>query len=171
MFKELKTRRLILKNINMDDIDFIYQEFTDDFINKYLFDAEPLTNLDESKDLIEFYLNTMKYNNHRYILVSENDQKIGTIGFHNYNQETKTIEIGYDLQAAYNHQGYMTEALEAMITYLKETLDINHIHAVIYKDNQASIKLVTSFGFKPYGNKIEWFRDKPYDHNIYRLDI
>jgi ribosomal-protein-alanine N-acetyltransferase len=83
MFKELITQRLTLKNIDMNDINFMYQQFSDDFINQYLFDAEPLNSLDEAKELIEFYLNTVEYNNHRYIIINENNKKIGTIGFHN----------------------------------------------------------------------------------------
>lgn len=171
MFKELKTKRLTLKNISMDDIDFMYQQFSDDFINQYLFDAEPLANLDEAKELIEFYLNTVQYYNHRYILMNEENEKIGTIGFHNYNNDSKTVDIGYDLRKPYNHQGYMKEALETMLIYMKDALDLKYVQAVIYKDNQPSIKLVSSFGFKPHGTKIETFRNEPYEHIIYQLEM
>lgn len=171
MFKELKTEHLTLKNIGMEDVDFMYHQFSDDFINTYLYDAEPLNNLDEAKDLIDFYLNTVQHNNHRYILINQDHKKIGTIGFHNHNNDTKTIDIGYDLQKNYNHQGYMKEALEAMLIYMKEVLDIKYINAVIYKDNIASINLVSSLEFKPNGTKTEWFREKPYEHMVYQLEI
>lgn len=171
MFKGLKTKRCTLKNIDINDIDFIYLQFSDGFINQYLFDDEPLNSLDEAKELIEFYLNTVKYNNHRYIIINENNEKIGTIGFHNYDPEAKTIDIGYDLQKTFNHQGYMSEALNVMLLYMKKTIDIKYVQAVIYKDNLVSIKLVKAFGFESFGSKVEWFREQPYDHVIYRLRI
>ena len=42
LFKELETDRLILKNISPEDNEFIYTLFSNDQVNKYLFDAEPL---------------------------------------------------------------------------------------------------------------------------------
>ncbi|MDY5913256.1 MAG: hypothetical protein SPJ62_14890 [Inconstantimicrobium porci] len=49
MFKELETKRLILKNIGYDDVDFMYKEFSTDLVNTYLYDAEPVSSIDEAK--------------------------------------------------------------------------------------------------------------------------
>ncbi len=34
LFNELETERLFLKNINIDDKDFIFSQFSDDVVNK-----------------------------------------------------------------------------------------------------------------------------------------
>jgi RimJ/RimL family protein N-acetyltransferase len=65
----------------------------------------------------------------------------------------------------------MREALKKMLLYIKKTIDVKYVQAVIYKDNQASKKLVESFGFTPFGQKIEWFRNQPYNHIIYRMKL
>ena len=171
MYKELKTKRLTFKNINHDDIDFIYNQFSNDFINQYLFDAEPLTSKEGAKEIIDFYLHTVIHKNHRYILINEHQEKIGTIGFHSYDDANQTIGIGYDLLPAYQHQGYMTEALKELLDYLSKDFHIKHIQATIYPENHASIQLVKRFGFKPFGVKTEWFREKPYEHVIYQLSF
>lgn len=44
-FCNLETERLILKNIAQEDRNFIFSQFSDDVVNKYLFDAEPLTDI------------------------------------------------------------------------------------------------------------------------------
>ena len=41
LFKNIETDRLVLKNIAIDDRNFIFNHFSDDVVNKYLFDAEP----------------------------------------------------------------------------------------------------------------------------------
>lgn len=171
MFKELTTRRLKFKNINNDDVDFMYEQFSNDFINQYLFDAPPVKNRQEAKEIIEFYLNTNHLKNHRYILINEDNQKIGTIGFHSFLEEEKSISIGYDLKKEFNKQGYMAEALEELLKYLKEELHVHIFEATIYPSNEASKKLVEKFNFIPYGKKIEIMNDVAYEHIIYRLKV
>ena len=168
MHQSLKTERLILKNIDFEDTEFIYQQFTNDFINKYLFDAEPFTSIDEAKDLINFYTYNPSDMNHRYILLNDSLEKMGTLGFHNYQKENHTIDIGYDLREEYNNKGYMREALNELINYLENDLKIHAIHACIYKENSRSISLVESLGFTLDGTKNEWFRNEAYEHFIYK---
>ena len=42
LFHEIETERLLLKNISYEDREFILNEFSNNSINRYLFDAEPL---------------------------------------------------------------------------------------------------------------------------------
>lgn len=167
MHHSLHTDRLTLKNIDHSDTEFIYEMFSNDFINQYLFDAEPLTSLDEAKDLVDFYTYYPNDMNHRYIIINQDGLKIGTVGFHNFNKETQSIDIGYDLKEAYNHQGYMQEALHAVIDYLENTCEVKEIHACIYIDNERSMNLVRKLGFKEQGTKQEWFRNQAFEHLIF----
>lgn len=54
-FNNIETDRLFLKNISSDDRDFIFSEFSNDVVNRYLFDAEPLTDVEGSDEIINFY--------------------------------------------------------------------------------------------------------------------
>ena len=56
MFIDIETKRLSLKCIDQSDRDFIFQEFQNDFINNYLYDQEPMTDIHEADDLIDFIL-------------------------------------------------------------------------------------------------------------------
>ena len=85
-FEELETKRLNLVNISNNDCNFIYEEFSNDFINKHLFDAEPVKNKSEAQEIIDFYTVPEPRDRHRWILVlKENNNKIGTCGFHGIN--------------------------------------------------------------------------------------
>lgn len=172
MFRSLKTERLILKNIGIEDRNFVFQQFSDPKICRYLFDAEPLISIEGADEIIGYYLQPEPRLQHRWILVRNSDnQKIGTCGVHCYNTETRTIDVGYDLQTAFHGQGYMHEAMSCILQFIISEMHVNTIRACIYPENGASINLVKKFGFTPTGSYYETFRGKKYLHAIYTLKV
>lgn len=169
-YKTIETERLLLKNIDNDDREFIFSQFTDDDINQYLFDAEPLKDIHEADEIINFYLTPEPRPQHRWILVRKADGlKMGTCGFHCLSTEDSRVEIGYDLKKEFWGNGYMYEALSGIIDFAKKSLDIKEINACIYIDNDKSIRLAEKLGFVLTGSKFEIFRGREYLHNIYSL--
>ncbi|WP_346928739.1 hypothetical protein [Clostridium sp.] len=69
LFNELETERLFLNNINIDDKDFIFSQFSDDVVNKYLFDAEPVTDMQGADETITFYIEPEPRLQHRWIIL------------------------------------------------------------------------------------------------------
>ncbi|TKI91645.1 GNAT family N-acetyltransferase, partial [Bacillus wiedmannii] len=67
------------------------------------------------------------------------------------NKHHKRAEIGYELDDTYWGQGYATEALQAILTYGFETLQLIRIAAVVYVENKASQKLLSKAGFQEEG--------------------
>ncbi|WP_167958822.1 GNAT family N-acetyltransferase [Anaerosporobacter faecicola] len=168
-FKELETERLNLKNISTEDSAFILSEFSDDDINEYLFDEEPMTDLQEAMGLIEFYTVPEPREQHRWILVRKSDgQKIGTCGFHCWNRDKHVIEMGYDMKKAYWGNGYMQEAIKAILALAKDELEVHEVILHIYPENKKSVALATKFGFVKSDETIDYdFRGKTYVHSIY----
>ncbi len=173
MFMDLETQRLILKNISYDDADFFYREFSNDDVNRYLFDAEPCSSVDEAREWIDFYVEPEPRNQQRWILIlKDTDENIGTCGFHCWNKETGEIEIGYDLYPTYWKQGYMTEAMTKIIEYAKEEMKVSKIYAHISVDNLPSIRAVLKQGFiKTDNHYFEEFHGEKYLHDIYQLNF
>lgn len=171
-YKNIETDRLLLKNIENSDREFIFSQFSDDEINKYLFDAEPLTDISGADEIIEFYLEPEPRLQHRWIIINKGDgMKIGTCGFHCWSIKDSKVDIGYDLKKEFWGNGYMYEALNAIIQFAKDSMDIKEIKACIYIENYKSIRLVEKFGFIATGSKYEFFRGKEYLHNVYSLDF
>ena len=54
LFHDLETERLRLRNLSKEDTDFIFRQFSDDDVNRYLFDAEPFTDRKEAEALVDF---------------------------------------------------------------------------------------------------------------------
>ena len=172
VYQELETERMTLKNISAEDREFILSQFSNDDINHYLFDAEPIKSLEEADEIIGFYLQPEPRGHHRWILINKTGGgKMGTCGFHGFNQKEYSIEMGYDLQKEFWGKGYMVEALEAIIMFAKESMKIKAIHACIYIRNEKSIKLVRKLDFVLTGTRNETFRGKDYLHNVYTLEI
>ncbi len=69
-FNNIETERLILKNIDIEDRDFIYSQFSDKVVSRYLFDAEPLTDLQGADESVTSYIQPEPRLQHRWILVS-----------------------------------------------------------------------------------------------------
>ncbi len=169
LFKQLKTARLTLKIIGQEDAEFFYEQFTNEKIAAYLFDVPPFESLSEAKEMIDFFIQPEPRGHNRWIIKKSDDQSIGTCGFHNWDQEEKVAEVGYDLSPEFWGQGYMSEAMKAIIAFAFDAMKVNEIHAVIYEKNPESIKLIERHGFTVIGMKTEKYQGKAYAHRIYGL--
>lgn len=63
--------------------------------------------------------------------------------------------------------GYMTEAMKAIIAFAEDKMMIKEIRACIYVNNTNSIELAKRVGFVLSGSSTELFRGKEYPHHIY----
>ena len=167
-FTNLETDRLILKNIGKEDREFVYEQFSDKIVTEYLFDEEPLTDITGADEIVNFYIKPEPRNQHRWIIIRKADKtKIGTCGFHCWDRESGKVDIGYDLKKEFWSNGFMHEALNEIIEFAKNRMNIVEINVCIYIKNSRSIKLVEKNKFIKNGTKNEIFRDNEYLHNIY----
>ncbi len=172
MFVNIETKRLLLKCIDQSDREFIFEEFQNDFINQYLFDEEPMTDIEQADDLIEFYNMKEPRNQNRWVLINKlENKKMGTCGFHLWDREKNKVEIGFELMQQYNGKGYMTEAVEAIIEFARIKMKVNKIIAIVYIDNSKCKRLLEKFGFIIVGKEECIFRGSMYLHDIYELEL
>lgn len=171
-FECLETDRLILKNINQDDREFVFSVFSDKVVTKYLYDEEPLTNMEGADEIINTYLQPEPRYQHRWILIRKEDGvKMGTCGFHCWYPEEGKVEVGYDLKEAYWGNGYMTEALNEIISFAVRKMKVGKIFAYIFVGNGKSINLSTKLGFEREGTLDCKFRGEDYLHYVYVLKV
>ena len=173
IFRNLETSRLLLRNISDEDSELVYSLFSNSEVNRYLFDAEPLTDLQGAEEIISYYTESEPRNHHRWVLISkENSTAIGTCGFHRWNREAASCDIGYDLLPRFWGNGYMSEALLEIISFAYKEMRIRTVYACIYPRNTKSIRLAENSGFKFYGQmRDEVFRGEAYPHQVYELHL
>jgi [ribosomal protein S5]-alanine N-acetyltransferase len=163
-FPELETERLRLRQLTIDDLDFVYQHFSDPRVAEFLLDEPPISNISQAREIIEFYQHSERKTWNRWgISLKSSEQLIGTCGFHKWNKRDLHSEIGYDLSPEFWGQGIMTETLHAVIQNGFERMGLNRITAIVYPQNQRSLDLLHKLCFQTEG----LLRDYHYSNGIF----
>ena len=172
MFTNLETSRLVLKCIDHSDRDFIFEEFQNDFINRYLYDEEPMTDISQADELIDFYTMVEPRKQNRWVLIDKTtNTKLGTCGFHLWDPDKKDVEIGFELMEQFNGKGYMHEAIEAIIEFASHEMKVERINAIAFFNNKNCIRLLERLGFLKVGEEETEFLGQIYLHDVYVLKI
>lgn len=104
------------------------------------------------------------------IINKETNTFMGEIALVHYDEKNNSFETGYHLGKIFRGNGYMQEALAAVIEFAFEKLNINSFYALILKDNISSQKCVTHIGLT-YSNTIDDYKDDVYEGPIDKYEI
>jgi ribosomal-protein-alanine N-acetyltransferase len=168
LFRDLETQRLTLRNICAVDADFIFEQFSDPAVCRYLYDEEPYTQKAQAVELIEFFCQPEPRNQHRWIVVRKSDGvKMGTCGFHHWNRDERRAETGYDLREEYWGSGYMAEAMKRILAFASEAMELEEVFADISVENRRSVALAEKLGFRRTGATSFLFKGKDMPHHVY----
>ena len=81
---------------------------------------------------------------------------IGCIDLFDFDPSNKRAGIGIMISDTEQNKGYAFEALELLINYCFNTLQLHQIYCNISADNQASLKLFKKHSFTLVGLKKDW---------------
>lgn len=131
----IKTNRLIIRAIQLSDADDMYAYAKNPTIGKLA--GWPVhTDIEHTISVIETLIKLGGV----YAIIYEN-KMIGTIGI-------QQQEIGYALSEDYWHQGFMHEALKAILIYLFEKTETQSFTARTDVDNLKSQRVLLKLGFQ-----------------------
>src|ERR1043166_1987919 len=147
-FPILRTERLTLRQLSLDDQQNIFALRSDKEINKYL-NRQISNTIEDAIDFINKVNDNIKKNNSIYwvITLTKTDTFVGTICLFDFSNEKNSCEIGYELMTKFQGQGIMKEAVEKVIDYAFQILQFQKIVAVTHNGNQNSTKLLAKFNF------------------------
>lgn len=172
VFDDLQSARLSLRRLQVDDAPFVLRHFSDVDVCRYLYDAEPFTSLEEALALIGHYDNRADGDHNRWgIVLKDAGTLMGTCGYHFWDRDNRSAEIGYDLGPAYWGHGYMAEALKAALCHGFEIMLLNRVQAFVALENDRSSRLLERLGFAREGTVREkhLFRGRYHDHYCFSL--
>jgi ribosomal-protein-alanine N-acetyltransferase len=160
-FPALQTERLILRELNINDAAEIFLLRSDDRVNQYI-SREKARSIDEVKTFIQKIIDGIKQNKNLYwaICAKNNPKIIGTICLWNFSDDLTTAEVGYELSPQYQGKGIMNEALQCLLQYSFNTLELTFLEAFTHRDNDKSNRLLDKNGFKQLDNRTD-------EENIY----
>jgi ribosomal-protein-alanine N-acetyltransferase len=165
-FPILNTNRLLLREIALRDTNDIYEIYKDPKVAE--FDSfPPVRTVGEARNIISNYRKEYKDRKRiRWGIVRRTDNRmIGTCVFMDLDHTSRRCEIGCGLLSSEWNRGYMAEALESLIAYGFDVLDLNRIEAYIISGNSASVRLFRKLGFTDEGllREREYFKGKFHD--------
>lgn len=145
----LETKRIILRKIETRDAPTLLKWGQDSLYHKsagYQF----LENLAAAqKSVLQYQERPYSYG----IELKDSNRLIGLVelyerGLDEYNGLLMTKDLGFLLDKEYWHQGFMTEALQLIISFAFENLNQNQIWAGTFVSNESSQKLLKKLGFR-----------------------
>lgn len=166
----LKGDYIYLRALEPEDLDFVY-EVENDIAFWVLSD----TQVPYSRFLIKQYLENAKQDifeakQLRLAICTNDSNTIGLIDVFDFNFKNRRAGIGILIKDHLKrNSGYGKEALNLLINYCFDVLQLHQVYANISEQNEASLKLFEGSGFKKIGLKEDWSYDGQEFHNEYIL--
>ncbi len=168
----IETARLTLRPLTMADDVAIYAYGSDPEVSKYVL-FETHQTIEDSRVFLRLVLS--EYAEHKPsalgIALKDNGKLIGTIGYLNWNEDHKRIEIGYALSRDYWNHEYVTEAAKGLIGHLFRNSDLIRIEARCKIENTGSSRVMEKAGMKFEGilRKQVFSKGEHHDMKMYSI--
>ncbi len=154
----LQSQNIYLRALEPEDLSFIYEIENDENIWEVSNTQTPY-----SQYLIKQYLENAHQDIYeakqlRLVICRNKDFKaIGLIDLFEFDPRNNRAGIGIIIKDETNrNQGVGSQALELLIKYSFQKLNLNQLFANINSENSSSIALFTKFGFIKIGTKKQW---------------
>ncbi|MDO4556918.1 MAG: GNAT family N-acetyltransferase [Lachnospiraceae bacterium] len=145
---ELETERLILRRIQKEDTDAIFECWMrDEDVSRYMF-WKASDDRKEAEEFVTFELENQSNSQWNRWLIETKDSKtiVGTCLIF-YNDEEGHWDISYNLGKKYWGKGFITEAMQTVMRYAKEKLNMTYCETTCARENVASAHVLEKLGF------------------------
>lgn len=151
--KSILTRDLLLRPLNPDDAQSYFALCSDKDVMRG-WGTKPHTNIGETKALLESITAQTKTGDLiRWGITAAKAPEtiLGDVGFWRFVKVRQRGELGAKLSKGFWNNGWMTQALSAVIEYGFQELGLNSVEGNIAPDNFGSLRLVEKIGFQKVG--------------------
>lgn len=152
---QLETKRLIIRQPMICDVEKAYKLRTDKETNTYI---GGVTSFDFNayKSRYQTFCDNFDHSNpYIYSIISkESSEYIGYCGIQHCSV-MEEMELLYGIHSNDWGRGYVSEAAKAVLTYVLEEFKSINLYAAVNPQNIASEKILNSIGFE-FHKKIEW---------------
>jgi ribosomal-protein-alanine N-acetyltransferase len=147
----LKTQRLILRKIEKSDLANIYRGLSDPDVTRYY--GVSFNSPESTNEQMVWYDQLQKTGTGIWwaICLKKDGRFIGAIGLNDIMWEHRKGEVGFWLYSEYWRNGYVSEALQNVLLYAFDTLNLHRVEGIVESGNLASAKLLQNFNFSLEG--------------------
>lgn len=150
MDSNIKTERLILRHVTLDDVEAIQQCILDPRVYEMVARIPANQPRKATEDWISNHATGRKSNTDYVYAITSEYKFIGLIGLH---RETTSdlFEIGYWVSPEAWGKGYATEAGKALLLNLEATMGTQKTVSGYFSDNPASGRVLEKLGYNKIG--------------------
>ncbi|OMC75111.1 alanine acetyltransferase [Paenibacillus odorifer] len=152
-FPTLESEQLLLKKIEVSNLDEVFGIYSNDQVFEYC-GIIPKHNKDTVKNMIgHFERDFTKGVRVKWGIFLKNNPYIllGIIEVMDFNQKVDMVTIGYFLAEPYWGKGIAAQAIQLVVKYLFETAEVNRIQAEVMPFNERSKRVLLKNGFTKEG--------------------
>lgn len=160
-----ETEHLRIRKFELDDARCLYKNHLEEEVKKWI-PNESYTDIEETKEAINFYIDCVNNKHLPYVLAVElksTGELIGDTGVNEVEGNQNEVEIGCGICKKHSGKGYAAELLMAMTKYIAETFEISILYGRVMHGNNASVRVLEKNGYEfvreefgaeddPYGN-------------------
>lgn len=159
-YKEFMLRKPIL-----EDAEGFYRISHDQAVNQYYGNAGTnFKDITEAQDQVKWCLAQFERNAGRFVIADKaNNAYIGDIGFSEYVEAHRRVEMGYRLGKEYWGRGIVSHFIGRLVAWGFDTLPYNRIEALVDVRNGSSKRVLIKNGFLREGT----LRQYEYEHGGY----
>lgn len=153
-----------LRPLELSDAEFLQQLIVNPDVRKYLGRLPQPRNLEQVEDRIE---SVTEDDSIIQFIIEKNGENAGTIALFDIDRDYRHAEFGaFMVKPEMHGQGVGTKALEMLLEYAFDELNLHKVNGGYLEDSEASRKVQEKFGFKEEGKQ----RDMKYRGGEY-LDL
>jgi ribosomal-protein-alanine N-acetyltransferase len=148
----LDAPRLRLRQLTMHDVDAIFAVFSDPKMMRY-WSTPPMQERAEAEALLaRIQRQFTEKLGFQWGIERKSDRRIlGTCTLFHVHAPNMRAELGYCLHSDHWKQGYMREALTALLDYAFGALQLRRLEADVDPRNESSMRIVAKLGFRQEG--------------------
>jgi ribosomal-protein-alanine N-acetyltransferase len=168
----LETARLLLRKMNHDDAQDLFEYASDPEVAKYT-TWSTHQSLQDSRDFLRSVMEQYEMQTVASwgIVHKGNSRFIGTCGFISWSPHHARGEVAYALSRKYWGQGLMTEAVRTVIAFGFCTMQLNRVQAICEVENVASARVMEKVGMTFEGKLREYMFFKEHYRNLKMYSI
>lgn len=162
-FKKIVGERIYLSPRNVEDVGIFTEWMNDFYITDYTGRSYQTVTLQSEKE----YLEKEHNNKNTFAIIDlQTDEMIGNVGLHEINNINRTATLGIFIgNKNYWSKGYGAEAIQLILDFGFNYLNLNNIDLALMEFNQRALKCYEKCGFKEIGRKrkCNYINGKYYD--------
>ena len=149
MQEKLQNERIVLQRFKFGDEQLIYQAIKNSYneISPWLDWLTPHYSIKNAGDFVRFQVQNWNEDvEYTYTIRNRNNDFIGVIGLHVFDNNNDVASIGYWVDSRYTRKGFCSDAVQLLVQNAIPQLNLIRVEIIVALNNHASQRVAEKAG-------------------------